>query len=505
MNAKKKTPLLLVTMDGVQEKWVMDWCKEGSLPTIASLIKEGSHGRIKSAEQYMEYGTELSLFSGVSRAEHGYYHYRGLEKGTYKLNSANPHLAKSLPFWATLPKTTKVAMLDMVELPLVEELNGIQLANWVAHQSIIPPLPPISIPKNLVTEVKHLYGERDKTSEYKADATFEDDLKSYQAFLRQIKRKGKLIRQLIQKDDFDIVATAFYEVHRAGHRLWSYNPDVYKKDDELKDCFKNLYKAVDRELQLILETFNKEVNVFFLSPFEMKTQYPTGGLMEDFCHKLGYKKEIDQSNNTNSFSFSPLEIARKIIPESLRIKISQKLGSKMQERLLSAKLEETTDWANTSLFAYPTVYTGLMRINLKGREPQGIVESEKEYVALLEKVKKDLFLLTDPETGEPAVVSITCPYELYGNKIPESLPDFFVEWREKPTFLAKVDHPKCTLTQQKPAYFRNSWHKFQGFWAAKGPDILFNNAPQVKGLLDFVPTFKGLLNTQTKTLSREKQ
>lgn len=490
--SKPHNPLLIITMDGAQETWLWDWMKKGYLPTLSKLIEEGKYGTIKSPEQYMEYGTELSLFSGKSRAEHGYYHYRELKKGTYKLQGSNPHLAEALPFWADLPSTCKVAVLDMVELPIVKNRGGIQLSNWVAHQSIIPPLPPISKPEGLAKEVAQFYGKRDVTSEYKADATFEQDVNSYKTFLRQIKRKGEMIRHLLGKDDFDLIVTSFYEVHRAGHRLWKYNADDYTQKDQMQNCFLDLYKAIDTEMAVILDVLPKNVNVFFISPFEMKSQYPTGGLMEEFCLKLGYKHTVSDEGTESSFSFNPLQIARKIIPESIRIKIGEKLGSKAQERLLSAGLEQGTDWSRTKLFAYPTVYTGLLRVNLKNREPQGIVETEKEYAALLQEVKTHLMKLIDPDTGEPAVDYITCPYELYGH-IPEKLPDFFVEWKAKPTFLKKVIHPKTDIIQRKPAYFRSSWHQFKGFWAAKGPDIETADGYHDKGLLDFVPYFKQLL------------
>jgi len=492
--SKQHNPLLIITMDGGQEALFWDWINKGYLPTLSKLMTGGEHGFIQGLEQYTEQGIELSLFSGLPRNEHGYYHYRELVEGSYKLRKSNPHLSKKKPFWATLPSARKIAIVDMTELPLIENVNGIQLANWVAHQAITPNMPPLSNPKKLVTEVARFYGKRDKTSEYQANSTYEQDEKSYHTFLRQIKKKGEMIRFLLKKDEFDLIVTGFYEIHRAGHRLWNYNPTVQNKSDQMQDAFLNLYKAVDRELGAILAILPKQINVFFISPFQLKAQYPTGGLMESFCLKLGYKQLLINKNSKRKLTLNPLNIARNIIPESIRIRISKKLGSRFQERLLSSELEQKTDWLHTKLFALPTLYTGLLRVNLKNREPKGVVESEEEYVALLKEVKSNLMQLIDPETGETAVKSITCPYDLYGQKIPQRLPDLFVEWKEKSSFLQEVIHPKGILVQRKPAYFRNSFHLFKGFWIANGPDIELKKKAQQRGLLDFASIFKKLLS-----------
>lgn len=491
MQEGKATPLLIISVDGIQEKWLMDWINEGYLPTLATFIQTGSHGKIKGKDQFTEHGAELSLFSGLPRAEHGYYHFRKLQKERYEIQPANPHLTNAKPFWADLPKSKKMAILDLTEVPLLKGANGIQLTNWLNHQSITPHLPPATIPTNLLDEVRNIYGERAKTSEYQKNTTKEKDRKDYHIFLRQIKRKGKLISTLLQKDKFDLVVTSFYELHQASHRLWDYNPDKYSGKDDMKDCIKNLYIAIDKEIKAILDVLPTSTNVFITSTISMKSQYPTGELVDEFCKKLGYQKEFS-NHSIARFSSKKLNIIRKLIPEPIRFKLSQRLGSVTQERLLSDNLKNTTDWANTVAFSQPTLYTGMIRINLKGRNPQGTINQGKEYVTLINKIKADLEQLINPVTGQKAVESITIPYEIYNQTIPQELPDLLVEWKENDLFIEKVEHPKATINQRKPDYYRNSWHYFEGFWAARGPDIRKDQEPKVKGVLDFALWFKTL-------------
>src|SRR4029079_19010450 len=65
-----------------------------------------------------------------------------------------------------------------------------------------------------------------------------------------------------------------------------------------------------------------------------------------------------------------------------------------------------TDWDRTTVFAIPGFYTGFLRVNLRGREPRGIVEAAG-YLAMLDRVEADLRQVVDPITGAPAAERIT--------------------------------------------------------------------------------------------------
>lgn len=53
-------------------------------------------------------------------------------------------------------------------------------------------------------------------------------------------------------------------------------------------------------------------------------------------------------------------------------------------------------------------------MNLKGREPQGVVERGKEHYKLLDEIERELHKLVDPVTENPAVHSVGRTSELFG-------------------------------------------------------------------------------------------
>jgi hypothetical protein len=86
-------------------------------------------------------------------------------------------------------------------------------------------------------------------------------------------------------------------------------------------------------------------------------------------------------------------------------------------------------WCRARAFAVPSNnMTGAIRINLRGREPEGVVEPGAEYEAFRREIAAALTVLENPETGRPAVRWVARVEELYEGPRLRDMPDLFVEW-----------------------------------------------------------------------------
>lgn len=139
--------------------------------------------------------------------------------------------------------------------------------------------------------------------------------------------------------------------------------------------------------------------------------------------------------------------------------------------------------------ALPSQYTGMIRINLRGREYLGIVEPGREYEQLLEQIENDLHELIDPVTDMPAVEQIHRTARLYGTNDSHLLPDLFVKWKPTGHFQEVLYHPRGAIRQKKPQYYRTNNHTEHGFFAATGPSIVECGEMPDASLLDFAPKF----------------
>ncbi|GIW46740.1 MAG: phosphodiesterase [Deltaproteobacteria bacterium] len=483
--------LLIIGLDAGDPNFIKRWADEGYLPTIASIMKQGSWGLTSGPELISEHGVWVSLFSGISRGKHGYYYFRQLKPGTYDLESITGHDVDAPPFWSRLLRgKKKAAIIDVPDTPLIKGLKGIQLLNWDIHDSWNPEyFSAVSEPPEVLKEVRRRFGNKLPSLE-KHESSLREDRKIYNELIKRIPRKGALCRYILNQDSFDLIVLVFSESHMANHQFWKYLPEISRGEEknELSSAIRDVYQAIDREIARILDELTPEYNVFVVSSVGMEDDFPTTGLIEDFLKKLGYQITPEKKNSP----LRPIDIARRIIPESLRIAISRHLPRETRESLMADIFRNGTDWKRTLAFAIPSAYTSFIRVNLHGREPQGTVKPGTEYHEMLNRLEADLRKLIDPETKEPAVVRVSKTVEIFNCPPHPVLPDIFVEWKPG-RFMNRLLHPRAEITQKKPDFYRRSDHSQNGFFAAKGPRIKNRGFIGEIPLLALAPTFLSLL------------
>ncbi|ULA64038.1 MAG: hypothetical protein LZF86_110738 [Nitrospira sp.] len=490
-------PLVVLGLDGGDAGFIRQWTEDGYLPTIASIMQRGCYGRIGGPELLSTQGAWLSFFSGLSRSEHGHYFNRQLMPGTYDLRNVTAQDAQTLPFWSYLRGgSKKVAIIDALEAELLPDLPGIQLTNWAIQQQYNHAIvPPSAEPASLLSEIRRHVGPPIHIDVFKPGSSLRDDIEACRLMRKRIEEKGTLCRRLLAQDRYDLAVITFVEAHTAAHRFWDYRPggircaEAAGKGSVLSTAIRDVYQAIDREMGLLLKQLPDEANVFVVSLFGMKDLHPTTGLIEDFCRKLGYQTLAQRDRR----SPNALTWLRRSISPDVRARMSQWLPRRVQVRLEADRLQPETNWAQTKAFSIPALNTSFVRVNLRGREPQGIVEPGGEYERLLNQIEADLRQLVDVRSGKPAVERVIRTADAFRCASPTVLPDLSVEWRATPYLMDRVSHPKAELVQGRSHYNRSSYHTFSGFVAAAGPSIEVGRDLGDVSPLDFAPAFQFLM------------
>ena len=484
--------LLVLVMKVGDPASIARWAAEGHLPLVRSLMERGCHGRLAGAERVCEHGSATTLFSGVPADRHGYYYFRQLVPGSYRLATFGAEHAASPPFWAR-PDTFdgSVTVIDAPEIAPVPGVRGHQLVNWCYHQPDLAISPRASEPPELLGDVQRRFGEPPDILGDTANGTPEEDLRDLDRFLASVRTKGDLCRHVISLGDPDLVVAAFDESHTASHRYWRYRhgaADGDGTDDTLRHAIRSVYQAIDREFGLLVEQAGERADVVLVTLFGMQEQYPTEELNAALCRALGYQVRRQATRGRAR----PLDLARRILPESLRVAISRRLPTRRQEALLADLFASGTDWERTRAFSLPSLYTGFIRVNLRGREPSGIVEPA-DYDRVLSDIEADLRQLTDADTGEPVIDSTVRAVDAFGGGPPLRLPDLFVEWKAGPRLLERVRHPRGELAQRRPAFCPGSEETIEGFFAAAGPRVGGRGEFGAIPPIDVAPTLIALL------------
>jgi hypothetical protein len=147
-------------------------------------------------------------------------------------------------------------------------------------------------------------------------------------------------------------------------------------------------------------------------------------------------------------------------------------------------------WPTMKAFALPSFSEGYIRINLRGRERDGIVAPE-DYDRVCDDIESLLRGVRDARTGTPIVVNIMRPRtnDLRDDpKLPD--PDLLVLWAPRPTDV--VDTP-CGRIGPMP-FQRTGSHVERGFVLASGPGIGHVTLPPDPHALDLAPTILSLMD-----------
>lgn len=485
----KKTPLIIFGFDSGDAPLMKKWADEGALPTLKSILNGGSWGILAGPEMISEHGMWVTLTSGISRADHGYYYHRQLVPGSYGLASMSGQRITAKPFWQRLPADTKIAVVDIPDIAAPEPHAGFEISEWATHY---PYHPASTQPPELLDEVIRIFGPQTIIHEdLTADLTRDQAL--YQQLTDRIHKKGELCRQLLARDEFDLIFIVFTESHTGGHQFWKYHKGLAPATtDELSMGIRNIYQAIDAEIGQILQQLPDNANVIAMSSVGMKSQFPATGFNDSICQGLGFQAAPEKGEEPTSGGLMPL--LRRLVPGPIRNQLSRLLPRDTQEQWISDKFIASTDWACSEAFYIPSYYTGFIRVNLKGREPDGTVEPGKQYAQVLDRLQADLEELRDPVSGEAAVLDIARSVDLFGGDAPETLPDMFIEWAETDLFVKHITHPRMEFDQGECEFHRGSDHSRIGFFGGSGPSIASLGDIGEIDPLDLVPTFLSLLD-----------
>jgi hypothetical protein len=143
-------------------------------------------------------------------------------------------------------------------------------------------------------------------------------------------------------------------------------------------------------------------------------------------------------------------------------------------------------WPEMRAFVPPGRADGLIRINLQGRERNGIVPLD-QYHAECQAISDQLMLLKDPRSNRPAVSEVIRArpdsqiFALNGLSA-----DLVVKW-DQDVIVDVLDHP--TLGRFGPlAHRRTGGHTNYGFFIAHGPGIPAGSRVEGATWVDVAPT-----------------
>jgi predicted AlkP superfamily phosphohydrolase/phosphomutase len=190
-------------------------------------------------------------------------------------------------------------------------------------------------------------------------------------------------------------------------------------------------------------------------------------------------------------------ILKRYLPDRYKSRL-KKLFPATKDRLATYLFLSRLDWSSTK--AYSIGYFGDIRINVKGREPHGMVSPGTEYEALREELIGKLEELRDPDTGRRMVEKVYKREELYHGDQVHKASDLIIKWQDyqyKSRINLEIDDKVgASQIMIDPATESkvSSIHRVNGIFMAFGKDV--KQGIEIKGarIIDLAPTILYLLD-----------
>ena len=484
---KSLTKLLCIGLDSGDKDLILQWAEEGSLPTLQRLLKEGAWGITENPSGLYVGAVWPSFYTSASPAEHSRYCFRQIIPGTYDTPKFLPMDVKKPPFWDALSRDNKkVAVVDVPKTFPSADLNGIHIVDWGAHD----PYKFDTWPPHLAHEVVKRFGQ-DTIGNCNAYRNTPSDFNGFcESLKKRAAKKTDLVTYFLDQGGWDCFVTVYSESHCVGHQCWHLRDPQHPRHDPAVsrvtgDLIKEVYIALDLEIAKLLERVGPDTMVMIFASHGIGPHYDGTFLLDEILQRLQgiqlpqpyLSKVVKRARRP--WSKLPFSFRRLARPFTSMVKTRVEPKPSLFHKL--------------KYFCIPNndVYGGI-RINLKGREPQGIINSGAQFERTCQELAEDLLNFTNLETEDCVVRRVLRTSDLYQGKYLDNLPDLLVEWNRNAP-ISKIYSPKTGIIEGEYTKCRTGDHKPNGMFFLYGPGVKAGKVSRSVSVMDFAPTIAEFL------------
>jgi predicted AlkP superfamily phosphohydrolase/phosphomutase len=471
--------LLVIGMDGAPFPLIKKWSEEGHLPNLAKLISRGSFGILKSTIPVHSPTAWSSFITGLNPGKHGVFDFVRREKNSYQLRVIRADQILGASIWRIMSESGR--SVGVMNVPMTyppEEVNGFLLSGLGTPDYSIYSYPPE------MTEVLNKQGYRVNKKFFFTPDRQDEWLDDIHAITQ---KRGETAVKLMQENPWDFFMVVFRNSDEICHFYWHHMDETHPKHnpnapERYKTAIRDLYKRIDHHIGEIITAAGENTNVIIMSDHGAGPLYKDVFLNEwliqqgwlrlkdsqvnqrewlKFIHKLGLTR-AKISDNLTRYNLHRLEvIIKKLLGDRIYI-----LPRDDRPEFINA-----IDWSQTK--AYSFGYYGQIFINLRGREPEGIVEPGQEYLNLRDKIAQQMQTIVDPGDNNPVVDQVYKKEELFNGDFLGDAPDLLAIMRG----LTYITRKGYEFASKRGTIFREPYtaetgsHRIEGILIGAGPDL----------------------------------
>lgn len=437
--------LLLLGLDGGDIDFIES--RAPALPCMQEKLKSGKLFKLDTPKA-LSGSVWPTFYNGVNPGIHGIYQHLLWDPKRMGIRRIGPNWCYYKPFWQTIENQGhKAIVLDVPYSFPVSLKKGIEITDWATHGQTLPFGCNQKDVKNIIRRIeKNPIGR--ETPIQKTTKQLE---KIQKQLIKSADLKGQLIIELMKYEDWNLFVAIFAETHRGGHIF-------FNEDDEspllTETPLLKIYQAIDQTLAKILSHLDNETAVVIFSVHGMARDYAQGHMVRPLMARINetfLQKYCKIKKTKKRARNSVVPYLRKAVPSKLQYAIGAASPDSVRQWVVEKEIIGGIDWSSTPGFALRTDIRTEIRLNLRGRESQGILEPNSEFHHEYVKFLEEVFLsLCIPNTNDHIVDELVHIHDLFPGPKCEANPDLVITWHRRPTARSIYSPLLGTITAEPP-------------------------------------------------------
>jgi len=447
------------------------WTDSGDLPTLARLREGGTFGPLRSVPNLMSAAAWTTIATGVNPGKHGIFYFLDRVPGTYRFRQPNSTHRGAAPFWQlTSQANLRTCVLNMPMSYPADRVNGIHVAGWLTPSARSEGF---TQPPELASELADRFGEYPLHSDIQRLIARGKFGQARNRILGNLRKKGEIAEELLTRERWEVMSVTFVETDPAEHYFWHLTDPSHPDHDEalvhrIGDVVLAAYREFDRILGQLLDRLEDVTHVLVVSDHGAGPNCRGPLYLPGLFDQLGWQKRGRSPMRRAARRL--LASAQSRVPARLKHRIAARLSPSAMGRISDVMLGDIV-WEETR--AYTFVNGGMAEpwINVRGREPEGLVEPGAEYEALCEELRQALLTVTDPETGQGVIADVLRREDVYDGPYLDRAPDMLIRWSEDCRVLRGLQCGEARSMRPAAEYYQTGAHRPEGVLLAYGEGI----------------------------------
>jgi len=472
------TKVLVIGLDGGTWNLIEPLAKEGKLPTIADLMKNGSYGDLKSTIPYITFPAWKCYSTGKNPGKIGIYEFLNVDIKKQKVIVNNSSHCKSKELWDYLSENNIVCgVLDMPTTYPPKKINGFMVSHSLVD------VPDFTYPENLADELRCKFNYK-LNPHYHVWVNKDLAIPEYKDIINQ---RFEVAKYLIERYNPSFLHVTIFRIDTIQHYFWKY---MENDDPKYGKVIEDFWKLIDTGIKSLMNKFcDERTYVILMSDHGFTKLEGTFNIVRWLIKK---KYLILKSNKLNLLNilFSLGVSSDRLISIITKLKIYPLLNAiipyNLQKRLYSliptekggvkaARLESLIDWKKSKVISIRGIY-----INKD-------IICNKNYEKFRSKLINEMKNIRSPK-GDKLFNAVYRKEEIYSGEYLNHAPDILTLINDNYEIVYSLSEREWDLNPE--------WsgdHKLSGIFCISGPAIRKNVRIQGATIYDLAPTILHIL------------